>query len=119
MKGPNNDKKMLDVRIGAHTFEIIHLLTDQNLILQVCFVDAIVNTGSREDSNRIGSPGTVRWQAVDVSPLRRTRESSYCNVKSTAECLADKLIDVQRAHPPRMSLRCEKDKLECVAKSNR
>jgi hypothetical protein len=36
MKGPNNDKKMLDVRIGAHTFEIIHLLTEQNLILQVC-----------------------------------------------------------------------------------
>ncbi|KAJ7867069.1 hypothetical protein B0H13DRAFT_2352101 [Mycena leptocephala] len=36
MKVPNNDKKMLDVHIGAHTFEIIHLLTDQNLILQVC-----------------------------------------------------------------------------------
>ncbi|KAJ7913199.1 hypothetical protein B0H13DRAFT_1874148 [Mycena leptocephala] len=104
MKGPNNDKKMLAVRIGAHTFEIIHLLTDQNLILQV-LVDTIVNTGSREDSNRIGSPGTIRWQADDVSPLRRTRESAYCNVKSTAECLADKLINVQKAHPPRMSLR--------------
>lgn len=44
----------------------IHLMTDQNPI-QVA-VDAIVNCGPREDSTRIGSAGTVRRQAVDVSP---------------------------------------------------
>jgi hypothetical protein len=38
-------------------------------------VDAIVNTGPREDSTRIGSQGTVRRQAVDVSPLRRVNQS--------------------------------------------
>lgn len=45
-----------------------------NLDLQV-LVDAIVNTGPREDSTRIGSQGTVRRQAVDVSPLRRVNQS--------------------------------------------
>ena len=48
-------------------------MTDQNPI-QV-LVDAIVNTGPREDSTRIGSQGTVRRQAVDVSPLRRVNQA--------------------------------------------
>jgi len=43
-------------------------------VLQV-LVDAIVNTGPREDSTRIGSQGTVRRQAVDVSPLRRVNQA--------------------------------------------
>lgn len=73
MKGRNNGKKLLALRIVAHAFEIIHLLTDQNPI-QV-LVDAIVNTGPREDSTRIGSQGTVRRQAVDVSPLRRVNQA--------------------------------------------
>ena len=34
-----------------------------------------VNTGPREDSTRIGSQGTVRRQAVDVSPLRRVNQA--------------------------------------------
>ena len=37
MKGRNNGKKLLTVRIVAHAFEIIHLFTDQNPI-QVCLV---------------------------------------------------------------------------------
>ncbi|THH07016.1 hypothetical protein EW145_g3666 [Phellinidium pouzarii] len=105
MKGRNNGKKLMAVRIVAHAFEIIHLLTDQNPI-QV-LVDAIVNTGPREDSTRIGSQGTVRRQAVDVSPLRRvnqavalltigTRESAFRNVKSIAECLAEELINAAK-----------------------
>ena len=51
----------------------IHVMSDQNP-LQVA-VDAIVNCGPREDSTRIGSAGTVRRQAVDVSPLRRVNQS--------------------------------------------
>lgn len=80
------------VRIVDHAFTIINITTDQNPI-QVC-VDAIVNCGPREDSTRIGSAGTVRRQAVDVSPLRRVnqaialltigaREASFRNVKSS------------------------------------
>ncbi|KAG9802856.1 40S ribosomal protein S5, partial [Aureobasidium melanogenum] len=58
MNGRNNGKKIMAVRIVAHAFEIIHIMTDQNPI-QIA-VDAIVNCGPREDSTRIGSAGTVR-----------------------------------------------------------
>jgi small subunit ribosomal protein S5e len=60
MHGRNNGKKLLACRIVNHAFEIVHLLTDQNP-LQV-LVDAVQNTGPREDSTRIGSQGTVRRQ---------------------------------------------------------
>lgn len=73
MHGRNNGKKLMAARIVQHAFEIINLLTDQNPV-QV-LVDAIINTGPREDSTRIGSAGTVRRQAVDVSPLRRVNQA--------------------------------------------
>ena len=70
-------------------------------------VNAIINSGPREDSTRIGRAGTVRRQAVDVSPLRRVnqamwllctgaRESAFRNIKSIAECLADELINAAK-----------------------
>lgn len=121
MHGRNNGKKLMAVRIVSHAFEIIHLLTDQNPV-QV-LVDAIINTGPREDSTRIGSQGTVRRQAVDVSPLRRvnqavnllttgTRESAFRNVKSISECLADELINAAKGSSnsfaiKKVSLSCE------------
>ena len=105
MNGRNNGKKLLAVRIVKHAFDIINLLTDQNP-LQIT-VDAIVNCGPREDSTRIGSAGTVRRQAVDVSPLRRVnqaialltigaREAAFRNVKTVAECLAEELINAAK-----------------------
>ncbi|KAI6762851.1 hypothetical protein HG530_008831 [Fusarium avenaceum] len=125
--GRNNGKKLMAVRIVAHAFEIIHLMTDQNPI-QVA-VDAIVNCGPREDSTRIGSAGTVRRQAVDVSPLRRVnqaisllttgaREASFRNVKSIAECLAEELINAAKGSSNSYAIK-KKDELERVAKSNR
>merc|ERR1719350_1388837 len=74
--------------------------------LQV-LVNAIINSGPREDSTRIGRAGTVRRQAVDVSPLRRVnqaiwllctgaREASFRNIKSIAECLSDELINAAK-----------------------
>lgn len=72
-------------------------------------VNAIINSGPREDSTRIGRAGTVRRQAVDVSPLRRVnqaiwllctgaREASFRNIKSIAECLADELINAAKVN---------------------
>jgi small subunit ribosomal protein S5e len=89
------------MRIVKQALEIIHLLTGENP-LQV-LVDALANAGAREDSTRIGSGGTVRRQAVDVSPLRRvnqaiyyicrgSRESTFRSLKSIAECLSDEII---------------------------
>ena len=63
------------VRIIKHTFEIIHLLTGENPLK--ILVDAIKNSGPREDSTRIGRAGTVRRQAVDVSPLRRVNQAIW------------------------------------------
>ncbi|KAI8829756.1 ribosomal protein S7 domain-containing protein [Chytridium lagenaria] len=127
MHGRNNGKKLMTVRIVKHAFEIIHLLTDQNPI-QV-LVDAVINTGPREDSTRIGSAGTVRRQAVDVSPLRRVnqaihlittgaREAAFRNVKTIAECLADELINAAKGSSNSYAIK-KKDELERVAKSNR
>jgi ribosomal protein uS7 len=70
-------------------------------------VSAIINSGPREDSTRIGRAGTVRRQAVDVSPLRRVnqaiwllctgaREAAFRNIKTIAECLADELINAAK-----------------------
>merc|ERR1712072_802613 len=98
-------KKQMAVRIVKHAFEIIHLLTDKNP-LEV-FVDAVKNGGPREDSTRVGSAGIVRRQAVDVSPFRRVnqalylmsigaRTSSFRNIKTIAECLADEIINASK-----------------------
>merc|ERR1712188_92670 len=125
--GRNNGKKLMAMRIVKHAFEIIHLLTGENP-LQV-LVDAIINAGPREDSTRIGSAGTVRRQAVDVSPLRRVnqalylltvgaREASFRNIKTIAECLADELINASKGSSNSYAIK-KKDELERIAKSNR
>jgi len=127
MHGRNNGKKLMAIRIVKHSFEIIHLLTDKNPI-QI-LVDAIVNAGPREDSTRVGSAGTVRRQAVDVSPLRRVnyaiwllttgaRESSFRSIKSISECLAEELINASKGSSNSYAIK-KKDELERVAKSNR
>merc|ERR1712177_60601 len=93
------------VRTFKQTLEIVHLLTGQNP-LEILF-EAIVQGGAREDSTRIGSGGTVRRQAVDVSPLRRvnqaiylickgSREDAFRNLKSMSECLADEIINASK-----------------------
>ncbi|CAI8009459.1 40S ribosomal protein S5 [Geodia barretti] len=127
MHGRNNGKKLMAVRIVKHAFEILHLLTGENP-LQV-LVDAIANSGPREDSTRIGRAGTVRRQAVDVSPLRRVnqaiwllctgaREAAFRNIKSISECLADELINAAKGSSNSYAIK-KKDELERVAKSNR
>uniref|UniRef100_A0A8C1UJK0 Small ribosomal subunit protein uS7 n=1 Tax=Cyprinus carpio TaxID=7962 RepID=A0A8C1UJK0_CYPCA len=127
MHGRNNGKKLLTVRIVKHAFEIIHLLTGENP-LQI-LVNAIINSGPREDSTRIGRAGTVRRQAVDVSPLRRVnqaiwllctgaREAAFRNIKTIAECLADELINAAKGSSNSYAIK-KKDELERVAKSNR
>ena len=57
--------------------------------LQVVVI-AIINSGPREDSTRIGRAGTVRRQAVDVSPLRRVNQVNFVFFNSC--CICNKLI---------------------------
>ncbi|PRP74269.1 40S ribosomal protein S5 isoform 1 [Planoprotostelium fungivorum] len=125
--GRNNGKKLKAVRIVQQAFEIIHLLTDKNPI-QI-LVEAVINSGPREDSTRIGTAGTVRRQAVDVSPMRRVnqalfllttgaREAAFRNIKTIAECLADELVNASKGSSNSYAIK-KKDELERVAKTNR
>ncbi|KAL3534010.1 hypothetical protein ACH5RR_007531 [Cinchona calisaya] len=127
MHGRNNGKKLMAVRIIKHAMEIIHLLTDANPIQII--VDAVINSGPREDATRIGSAGVVRRQAVDISPLRRVnqaiyllttgaRESAFRNIKTIAECLADELINAAKGSSNSYAIK-KKDEIERVAKANR
>ena len=130
MKGRNNGKKQLAIRIVKHALEIIHLLTNENPLQIV--VDALANGGAREDSTRIGSGGTVRRQAVDVSPLRRvnqaiyfmtrgSRESAFRSLKSVSETLADEIIAASKGAGAGANSYAvkKKDEIERVAKGNR
>ncbi|CAH00632.1 Rps5 [Kluyveromyces lactis] len=127
MNGRNNGKKLKAVRIVKHTLEIINVLTDQNPLQVV--VDAIINSGPREDTTRVGGGGAARRQAVDVSPLRRVnqsialltigaREAAFRNIKTIAETLAEELINAAKGSSTSYAIK-KKDELERVAKSNR
>lgn len=127
MKGRNNGKKQMAVRIVKQAFEIIHLLTGENPIKVL--IDAISNCGSREDSTRIGSGGNVKRQAVDVSPLRRVnqafylmclgaRNSSFRNIRSIAENLADEIINASKNNGSSFAVK-KKEETERTAKGNR
>lgn len=125
--GRNNGKKILACRIVKHTLELISIITDANPV-QI-LVDAVINSGPREDSTRVGSAGVVRRQAVDVSPFRRVnqalylmttgaREASFRNIKTIAECLADEIINAARGLTNSYAIK-KKDEIERVAKANR
>lgn len=58
MHGRNSGKKLMTLRIVQNTFEIIHLLTGENPV-QI-LVDAVVNSGPREDSTRVRARGYLR-----------------------------------------------------------
>jgi len=124
----NNGKKQLAMRLVKQTLDLIHLLTGLNP-LQV-LVNAIANGGSREDSTRIGSGGTVRRQAVDCSPLRRinqaiylmhkgSKDSCFRTVKSIQECMADEIINAAKGAGSNSYACRKKDEIERVAKGNR
>merc|ERR1712226_124464 len=127
MHGRNNGKKLLAVRVMRHVCDIIHLLTGENPVQVI--TDAVVNSGPREDSCRIGSAGVVRRQAIDVSPLRRVnqaiwllttgaRESAFRNIKTIAECLAEEIINAAKGSSNSYAIK-KKDEIERVAKANR
>lgn len=109
MKCVSYNQKVVVYCINLLRFCITVIVTNPSFFqnpLQV-LVNAVINSGPREDSTRIGRAGTVRRQAVDVSPLRRVnqaiwllctgaREAAFRNIKTIAECLADELINAAK-----------------------
>lgn len=125
--GRNTGKKMKAMRIMRQTLEIIHLQTGENPLQVV--IDAITNSGAREDSTRIGKGGNVKRQAVDVSAFRRVnqgiyfitkyaREKSMKSMKNIAEVLADEFVQASKANPNCSSIK-KKEEIERNAKANR
>jgi len=128
MHGRNNGKKMKAVRIIKQTLDIIALLNPEQNPMQV-LIDAVKNGGPREDSCKVGSSGTVRRQAVDVSPIRRVNEAihlitmgarsaAFRSIKSVAECLADEITNCAKESSNSYAIK-KKDEIERVAKANR
>jgi len=128
MHGRNNGKKMKAIRIIRQSLEIISLLNPDQNPIQV-LIDAVKNGGPREDSCKVGSSGTVRRQAVDVSPIRRVnmaitlictgaRLAAFRNIKSVAECLADEITNCAKESSNSYAIK-KKDEIERVAKANR
>jgi len=128
MHGRNNGKKLKAIRIIKQALEIIHLLNPEQNPIQV-LIDAVKNGGPREDSCKVGSSGTVRRQAVDVSPIRRVnysiwlicsgaRQAAFRNIKSIAECLADEITNCAKESSNSFAIK-KKDEIERVAKANR
>jgi len=128
MHGRNTGKKMMAVRIIKQTLEIIHLLNPEQNPMQV-LIDAVKNGGPREDSCKVGSSGTVRRQAVDVSPIRRVnvaiflictgaRLAAFRSIKTIAECLADEITNCAKESSNSYAIK-KKDEIERVAKANR
>merc|ERR1712144_10972 len=115
MHGRNHGKKILAVRIMKHTCDIIHLTTGDNPIQVI--VDAVVNSGPREDSCRIGSAGVVRRQAIDLLTTG-ARDSSFRNIKTIAECLAEEFTNAAKGSSNSYAIK-KKDEIERVAKANR
>merc|ERR1719210_35125 len=115
------------VRHVEQAFDIIHLTTGKNPI-QVT-LDAICETGPREDSCRVGSAGVVRLQAVDVSPMRRVnkalymmakgvRDSTFRNIKTLPECLADEIMAAADVSATSYAVK-KKQETERAAQANR
>jgi len=112
MKGRNNGKKLLAVRIVAHAFEIIHLLTDQNPI-------QVRNSGasklkkwlnllaeSRFSSMPLSIPAPVKTQLVLVRKGLFVVKLSMCHrfAESTKLLLSLPLVYVESP----FFLRCSK-----------
>jgi small subunit ribosomal protein S7 len=125
--GKNTGKKVLVMNAVETAFEIIYLKTNMNPV-QI-LVDAVTNAAPREETTRVSYGGVAQHQAVDVSPLRRVDlslrfltegilNSSFSNIRSFAEIIADELIAASKNETSSAGVR-KKQELERVAFSAR
>ena len=123
----NTGKKQLATRIVSDAFSIINRKTKLNPI-QV-LVDAITNTGPREETVRLKYGGINVPKSVDTAPLRRvntalgfiaeaTLKASHSTKKSASAILADELIAAAKGDAKCYSVN-KKEERERIAKSAR
>ncbi len=123
----NTGNKQLATRIVREAFEIIHKKTKKNPV-QV-LVEAIANTGPREEIVRLKYGGINVPKSVDTAPLRRVNtalffiseavyKAAHKSRKPVAACLADELIAASKGDAKAYSVN-KKEERERIAKSAR
>ncbi len=125
--GRNTGKKILALNVVKSALKLIELKTGSNPIQVV--VDAVVNSAPREETTRISYGGIVYHTAVDSSPQRRVdvalrllansvRNSSFNNIRTFEEILADQLMLAAKNDPNSNAVKRKQD-IERVALSAR
>jgi small subunit ribosomal protein S7 len=123
----NTGAKQRAVRITRDAFEIIYQRTKKNPV-QV-LVDAIANTGPREETVRLKYGGINVPKSVDTAPLRRVNAAlkfiamgvlaaSRGSKKDVTECLADELLAASRGDTKSYAV-SKKEERERVAIASR
>ncbi|MBA2839849.1 small subunit ribosomal protein S7 [Methanococcus maripaludis] len=124
----NTGKKHETLAIIEEALTIIENRTKENPV-QV-LVDALENSGPREETTRISYGGIAFLQSVDVSPSRRldtafrnialgASQSAHKNKKTVAQCLADEIIFASKADMQKSFAVKKKEEKERVAQSAR
>jgi small subunit ribosomal protein S7 len=123
----NTGKKQLAIRIVRDAFEIINKKTKRNPV--EVLVEAIGNSGPREETVRLKYGGINVPKSVDTAPLRRvdtaigflaeaTLTGSSTSKKSASAVLADELIAASKGDMKCYSVG-KKEERERIAKSAR
>ena len=123
----NTGKKQLAIRIVRDAFEIINRKTKRNPV--EVLVEAIGNSGPREETVRLKYGGINVPKSVDTAPLRRvdtaigflaeaTLKGSSSTKKSASMILADELIAASKGDMKCYSVG-KKEERERIAKSAR
>ncbi|MBP1928596.1 small subunit ribosomal protein S7 [Methanolinea mesophila] len=123
----NTGNKQLAIRIVRDAFEIIYKKTKKNPV-QV-LVEAVANTGPREETVRLKYGGINVPKSVDTAPIRRVnsalyfiseavRKGAHKSKKPAANCLADELIAASKGDVKTYSVN-KKEERERIAKSAR
>jgi small subunit ribosomal protein S7 len=123
----NTGNKQLAIRIVRDAFEIVHQKTKKNPV-QV-LVEAVANTGPREETVRLKYGGINVPKSVDTAPLRRVNTALYFiseavykaahkSKRPVAACLADELIAASKGDVKAYAVN-KKEERERIAKSAR
>ena len=123
----NTGNKTLAIRIVKDAFNIINKKTKKNPV-QV-LVEAVANSGPREETVRLKYGGINVPKSVDTAPLRRVNTSlffiaegvykaSHKSKKPVSQCLADELIAASKGDVKCYSVN-KKEERERIAKSAR
>ncbi|MCK9277214.1 MAG: 30S ribosomal protein S7 [Methanoculleus sp.] len=125
--GNNTGKKELAIRIVRESFEIINKKTKKNPV-QV-LVDAVANTGPREETVRLKYGGINVPKSVDTAPQRRVDialrfitagvlQASHKKKKTVSEALAEELIAAANGDTRSYAV-SKKEERERIAKAAR